>query len=343
VEALLKRWELSEPPVTEVHIELQSPRFAIACHGQMVAVADGLQRRIHLVDRMTGRTDRELPGCASPTESQLLFSPQGHLLAEVDGSLAVVWDTEKGEALARLDEAHGLTGLIVSVAFTADGKLLAVAERAEAPRVVVWDVLDQERVWQSSDECGIATALVCPDGHRLAGISGMAPLAASGLTVLELPTGRELARSPLTGLPLGKQPISPDGRWLATVSRPEGDSIYQLLVPRGRPARTPEVIVERFPVTDEHWTIAGPSAPSASVFSRDSRWLAIGYRDGLVKLWDTSATAVVFQATLRHRPIRQLAFTEDNRWLGVADGGSTIPFVDLAALHEELATVGLEW
>jgi WD40 repeat protein len=343
MERMLKRWELTEPPLAEIHTPLKSFHFAWSRDGRWLALSDAARQKIQIVDRNTGRIERELPGRPPTADNLLLFSPDGRQLADVDAYQAVVWDLPTGRAVARLEEASGLTGLIASAVFTAEGRLLAVAERAEEPKVIVWDLLGGRQLWQSPRESRLDTALLCPDGRQMAGIAPENFEKALMLTALAFPGGREIGRAELSALPMGKQPFSPDGRWMLTLRRPQGDPLYGLLFPSGRTAPPPDCILEHFPVSGEHWAIAGPSAPSAHAFSPDSRLLAIGYRDGSVKLWDTTTAGVLLHSQLRWQPVTQLAFDGDGRWLAVADGKPALSFVDLALLRRELAAVGLDW
>ena len=343
MERMLKRWELAEPPAIDFHTVLKSFRFAWSRDGRRLALTDAARWTIQIFDRETGRIERELPSLGTATADLLMFSPEGRQLADVDAYQAVVWDETDGEVVARLDEARGLTGLIASAVFTDDGRLLAVAERAEEPKVVVWDVLRGQRHWQAPAESRLDTALLCPDGRQMVGISQISLEKTIRLAVLEFPSGREIGRSDSAALPIGKQPFSPDGCWLLTVSRSQGDPLYGLAFPNGKPAPAPDCILERLAGSDERWAIAGPSAPSAHAFSFDSRLLAIGYRDGSVKLWDTAAAAVLFHSPVRSQPITQLAFSGDGRWLAITDGESSLRFVDLMLLRQELTRVGLDW
>ena len=74
----------------------------------------------------------------------------------------------------------------------------------------------------------------------------------------------------------------------------------------------------------------------------DSRLLAVGYRDGEVKLYDFALGEELLQCPFCSRSITQLAFC-GNGLLAVADGEGTVQFVDLDALHRELSEIGLGW
>ena len=92
--------------------------------------------------------------------------------------------------------------------------------------------------------------------------------------------------------------------------------------------------------------VAGASVPTATVFSPDSQWLAVGYRDGQVKLCRMSDGQELLHFRLGPQAIRQLAVSGDAMTLVVRDAETshpTLQFVQLTDLRSSLAELGLAW
>ncbi|MCL4195647.1 MAG: WD40 repeat domain-containing protein, partial [Thermoguttaceae bacterium] len=116
----LKRWEIAEPPLARLSLASRDAVWAISPDGRRLAVAEGTQDSIQLLDALSGRIVHTLHGSGQPSAGRLRFSPDASRLAMVDPYQASVWDVESGGLLTRLDEDHGLKGLITSSAFTPD-------------------------------------------------------------------------------------------------------------------------------------------------------------------------------------------------------------------------------
>lgn len=101
-------------------------------------------------------------------------------------------------------------------------------------------------------------------------------------------------------------------------------------------------MIQRLPGGEEQARLPGTSVPTASAFTADSRLLAAGYRDGAVRLYHVALGEELFQCPLRSRSIRQLAF-QGSSLLAVTDGEGSVQFVDLDAVHRQLAEIGLGW
>jgi WD40 repeat protein len=75
----------------------------------------------------------------------------------------------------------------------------------------------------------------------------------------------------------------------------------------------------------------------------DSRLLAIGYRDGLIRLCRVSSGEELFHYRMRSRPVSQLAFSNDGTTLIAADGDSSVQVLDLRELQQHLTPIALAW
>ncbi len=177
----------------------------------------------------------------------------------------------------------------------------------------------------------LAVAILPPESQR-----------ASSISMIDLAQGEEIARAEAMGAPIGMQPFSPDGRWMIALRRDPGEPFYDLATSFGR-ARAADVVLHPIPPGTAGQSIPGPSAPSAFAFSADSRLLAIGYRDGWLRLWDLARHEEVLFCPLRSRPIMQLALGGAGDVLAVSEGEGNIQFVDLVQLRRQLAELQLDW
>jgi WD40 repeat protein len=342
VEGRLQCWDVADPPANEVRTSPKLRHFTLSPDGERLAAADAQEPRIRVFDRTPGAAQRDLWGSDPLTPGLLVFSPDSRQLAEVNAYRVVVWDVRSGQLLARLEQASGLEGLITSVAFSPEGSLLASVSSAADPRVAVWDVLRCREVWRAPPDSPLHTAFLVPGGRLLAGISQPHPTSPSQMAVLELATSRVVAQVDAPGVPIDWNSFSPDGKWLAALRPSGGDNAMAFFASAGTVSRS-EIVLHRFPENGRQVVIAGSVVPCATAFSPDSRLLAIGYRDGFVRLCRVDSGEEIFQSRLRSRPITQLAFSGDGATLAVTDGIDSIQLLDLKDLRQGLNTIGLDW
>jgi WD40 repeat protein len=343
VEGFLKRWQVSDPPRVAVRTGLRGGRFALSPDGQQLAVACASGPRVHMLDRATGALQRVLLGFQNTGSSILVFSRDSRQVAAINADGAVVWDVETGRFVARLEQGTGLTGRITSAAFGPDGDLLASVARSQSPRVAVWDVLRGREIWRAPDDVALDSAYLLASGRFLAGIDQAPFISNPKLIAFEIPSGRAVAESELPGKPIDAQSFSPDGQWMATLRFRGGDPMFAMFGATGSTQTRAEVVLARFPDGATGIAVPGLSTPSATAFSPDSRLMAIGYQDGLVKLCRVSDGAELFHVRLATGAIEQLAFSSDATALAATNGDGNVQFVDLPAIRRGLADSGLDW
>jgi eukaryotic-like serine/threonine-protein kinase len=315
----------------------------------------GLGRIIQLWDRVTGKEIRPFFGHEGFVRA-LAFSPDSQWLlsASEDRSLRL-WEVASGRPLSTL---HGHLSHTSCVAFSPDGQLAVSGGQDHA--VKLWLATRRPPLTFTEHDGKVCGLEFLPDGRRL--VSGAGDYSSRGRlqlwdastgVVLEPsfascpevyavalhPDGRHFATACKDGtvrvwdLETG-QPVwcqnghatevadvaySPDGRWLASAA---GMNMYasskadptELGEVKLWEART-GVEIPRFPAFN--------GAVYGVAFSPDSRWLAAGGADGIVRIWDTRDPA----STARELPghiglVKHVMFLRDGRL--VSAGGSSI-------------------
>jgi WD40 repeat protein len=153
----------------------------------------------------------------------LAFSPDLRTLAASNFQDVDLWDVAAGKERRVLADHRGAA---VGVAFSADGKTLAVAcirrldDRGYAGEVKIWDALTgrERSTLKGHVNCTRALAL-SPDGRTVA-LAGSRELGGEEeLKLLDAASGRELTVVPFRDKrSVGRLAFSPDGRLLAAVT-----------------------------------------------------------------------------------------------------------------------------
>jgi WD40 repeat protein len=243
--------------------------FGLAFTPDGAALASaGLDRTVRLWKVATG--EETLRRSHAEKASGVAVRPDGKLLASVslDG-IVRTWDLPGGKPVQTLE--HGASGVLLRVAFSHDGKLLASGSE-EA--VKLWDGRTGAPL-RSLPTPGSGLLAFSPDGdvlwtarhdHR-----GGTPHAARRWQVV---TGKPLTNMPLLSIGgWANHALSPDSRTLAALAT--HDKVVRLYdTATGRP---------RFPATGHSDQILRVA------FSHDGRLLATPSRDGTIRLWDVAS------------------------------------------------------
>lgn len=322
--------EPAKPIVVRERALLQ--RMAMSADGEFVATV-GVTRdgetntsTVKLWDTRTGKLKRALDE-VKDSHLELALS-RDFLAIGVNGKLQdtdprgprEVWllDAKTLELKHKIDEnlVPGVANWS-ALAFSPDGKRLAVAGFAEGAFVKLWDVEKQKLIEGKADLGEISRELnrvgclaFSPDGKVVAAAwdDGKIRLfdgrTGDFATVLDPELKPESSHHGIAGIA-----FSPDSKTLASKGGDNTPVLWDLM--EGKPRQT----------LKEH-----KGALSAVAFSGDGRWIATGARtakedDYEVILWDTKTGNVKHAFPSLTEPVHVLAFTPDGKMLAVCGGG----------------------
>lgn len=182
-------------------------KLALSPDGKLLAglgAALPNQNTIALWDVGTGKQIRELPfEGVQDFVSDLAFSPDGKRLVSGGESMLRLFDVAKGKQLRTFGEGKR----IYSVAFSSDGKTVAVGRRVEP--ITLWEIASFKMLRQLGDNEGARSVAFSGDGKRLAG-------GGYGKAILwDVTSGKKLRELPGTLNQVWDMAFSPDDKTLA--------------------------------------------------------------------------------------------------------------------------------
>lgn len=194
--------------------------------------------------------------------TNVVFSPDGKILASVERSKIQLWDVADQRILRTLS---GHTSFVMSIAFSPDARLLASASYGyDDSNIKLWDVASGEELQTFGlNQNGNFSVAFSPDGQMLASGSGDRSIQlwdVANAEILQTLNGHEAAVNSVA--------FSPDGRLLASGSDDKTVKLWDVM--SGQVLQT----------LNGH-----EDAINSVAFSPDGRLLASGSDDKTVKLW----------------------------------------------------------
>jgi WD40 repeat protein len=234
----------------------------------------------------------------------LAFSPDGKRLAWGGQSPTVkVWDTIRWQGVPSSPLAA--RNAVQSIAFSADGRLLAAAVNAMRP-LTIWEVSTGKLVRELPNRWVINGVAFSPDSRHLAAASNIGTV-----QVWDVTTGAPVIAAPLRHeADVTSVAYSRDGRWLASAGMDQTVRVWD--------TRTWETRL----------VLRDPTGGVLSVaFSPDGRLLAWGGIDSTVKVWDQDRAEM---HTLRSHTgwVNSVAFIADGRHIASASADGTVKIWD---------------
>jgi WD40 repeat protein len=299
--------------------------YSVAFSPDGILASVGHGDAIKLWDVARGRVLRTVSG-HSGVVRVVAFSPDGRILAslpeetggrgDIGSDRIKLWDVASGGELRTLS---GHSRAVYSVAFSADGRILASGSRDTTLKL--WDVASgSELRTLSGHSSPVDSVAFSPDGRTVA--SGSYD---KTVKLWDVASGHALRTLSAQSYGVSSVAFSPDGRILA--SGEFGGAINFWDVATGRELRT----------------LSGHSVSVNSVaFSPDGLTLASGSRDTTLKLWEVASGRELGTLSGHSSSVDSVGFSADGRWLASGSQDGTIRIWDASSGNAKVSLAAFE-
>jgi|GEM_PF-3562756 len=306
--------------VEQLRLKLLSKlvRMAFSPDGQQIVTTERDSAvRLYNVQSGAGLWSHVIP-LNNPFEnytSAVAFSPDAKTIAAGATDHRIhLFDSKTGQAVGQLVGTHWYPW---TLAFTSDSQMLYSSGWDGTIRR--WDIATRKQLDLPHGVRASAVVTASSNGSLLAYEDD-----ASGVRLVDVPSGRELKRFEFPGLKYSQLLFSPDSRYLAGGGNSEQDV---------------QVVIWDLASGDEyrHWTWPKGRDPHSQVealsFSPDGRQIAAAvFRQSAGYIWDLPSNEQI--ARLKHNEIYGLSFSPDGKTLATAGWDSIVRFWD--AMNGEL-------
>ena len=290
----------------------------------------------------------------------IIFSPDGKLLATVDGNTARLWDANTGKQLQQL---KGHKGQVNSVVFSPDGKLLATASLDKTARL--WNANTGKLLRQlMRHQSSVWSVKFSPDGKLLATTTSWDKTA----RLWDAETGKQLQQLKGHQDSVNSVEFSPDGKLLATASWDKtarlwdantGKQLQQLKAhqspvnsvefsPDGKLLATTTLFDETARLWDANTgkqlqQLKGHKGDVNSVkFSPDGKLLATASNDGTAGLWDANTGKQLQQLKGHLGQMKSVELSPNGKLLATTSNDGTARLWQVGDIEDMLA-ISCDW
>jgi WD40 repeat protein len=269
--------------------------------GTLVGAATASGGRVW--DIATGMEQSQPSGGANGPD-RVVFSPDGKLLAAVNGGGAVLSDIATGQSTGPAMPAEG--GMLEVAAFSADGTMLATG--GAGGFVYLWDTADHRRAGVlQAGVSQISAMAFSPVGNLLAVVND-----AGQVQLLDTAVWRQMGTPIVVGdnqnVLVEDMAVSPDSKTVAIGENGGKTWLVDIATRRRLAVLAPSIV--------NNDVLGGIMA-----FSPDGKILAIENGDGTIQLWNTATRRKAGKLSFGSEGVGDLIFSPDGRTLAVATAG----------------------